>query len=332
MSPLIEDLYNTTLYNLIMPHFALPKYADKPASRALVRYGELAVTYLLLIFLLPGNQQVMQAHSLTSTEYHILQLLVGLPLLAVWFMGFYGYAKLQEYAESIRKTPEAAGFKRLAEGCAWIAWSLPIHSIIALLGRAITDAHPGSASAVIIISNYIDLLFPVVAFSLIGMASRHLFDKAKVTLSGASIRGITLLFLVAGVLYCYLIFRQFSDSSLAATGNPYHLPVWVLVLTVIVPYLYAWFVGLLAIYELITYGRHVRGVLYRQAVHLLVLGLLAMVLGSIASQYSRSAEPTSGHLLLDAHLVFSLIFQIISGLGFVMIALGATRLKKIEEV
>lgn len=273
----------------------------------------------------------MQAHNLTTAEYHVLQFLAGLPLLAIWFMGFYGYAKLWEYTRSISKTPEAAGFRQLTQGCAWIAWSLPIHSIVALIARAATDSWPGLSSTVIILSNYIDLVFPVVAFSLIGMASRHLFDRTKIILSAASIRGITILFLAGGVLYCYLVFQHFN-GSLGATGNPYHIPVWLMVLTVIVPYLYAWFVGMLAVYELITYGRHVRGVLYRQAMQLLVTGLLAVILGSIASQYSRSAQPSAGQLVLGAQLLFSLILQIISGLGFVMIALGAIRLKKIEEV
>lgn len=324
-----RDLYNLTMSSRLIPKYS--NYADRPTGLILARYGLLAIVYVLLIFLLPGNKQVMQAHNLTTAEYHVLQLLVGLPLLAIWFMGFYGYAKLGEYTRSISKTPEAAGFRQLTLGCAWIAWSLPIHSIVALLARAVTNSWPGLSSATIILSNYIDLLFPVVAFTLIGMASRHLFDRTKIILSAASIRGITLLFLAGGVLYCYLVFQQFS-GSLGSTGNPYHLPVWLMVLTVIVPYLYAWFVGMLAVYELITYGRHVRGVLYRQAMHLLVTGLFAVILGSIASQYSRSIQPTTDHLVLGANLLFSLIFQIISGLGFVMIALGAIRLKKIEEV
>jgi hypothetical protein len=307
-------------------------YVSNPTGLVLLRYAILAIVYVLLIFLLPGNQSIMQEHRLTTTEYHILQFLVGLPLMAVWFMAFYGYAKLGEYARSIKKTPEASGFGRLAQGCAWIAWSLPIHSIVSLVIRAFGNAHPGFKPAGIIIINYTDLLFPVVGFTLIGAASRHLFDRAKMNLSAASIRGLTLLFVAGGVLYCYLTFSRFTGIGLGATSNPYHMAVWLTVLTVIVPYLYAWFVGLLAVYELVSYGRHVRGVLYRQAMHMLVMGLLTMILGSIAFQYSRSLQPGDGHLVLGSYLLFSLIFQVITGIGFAIIALGASRLKKIEEV
>lgn len=319
--------------NIFSKAIAKPRYINDPTGIILTRYVVLVILYILLIFLLPGNQTIMREHRLTIAEYHILQFLVGLPLMAVWFTAFYGYAKLGEYARSISKTPEAAGFSRLAQGCAWIAWSLPIHSIVSLITRAISNTDPGFTAAAGTIVNYVDLIFPVVGFTLIGMASRHLFERAKMSLSAASIRGITLLFVSGGVLYCYLIFGQFNGAGLSATNNPYHLSVWQAVLTIIVPYLYAWFVGMLAVYELITYGRHVRGVLYRQAMHMLVVGLFTMILGSIAFQYSQSFRPgNDGHLVLGSYLLFSLIFQIITGIGFIMIALGAARLKKIEEV
>lgn len=308
------------------------RFINKSVVRVMMRYVQLAVLYVLFIFILPGNKQLMHTHNLSPAEYHVLQLMIGLPLLVVWFTAFYGYAKLEAYVASIQRSPEALGFRRLVQGCAWIAWSLPIHALTGLVSNSLAGNDSAFSATVIIVSNYIDMIFPVVAFTLIGLASRQLFDQAKITLSGISVRGITSLFLLGGVLYCYLIFRQFGGVSLSSADNPYHLPIWLVVLTLVVPYLYAWFAGLLAVYELIAYGRQVKGVLYRQAVHMLEIGLLAMIFGSIAFQYSRSAQLSAGSLLFDAPLVFGLIFQIISGLGFVMIALGATRLKKIEEV
>lgn len=315
-----------------MPSLALPKYAEQPTSRALIRYGEVALMYLVLIFTLPGNREYMAAHNLTTQEYHVLQLVVGLPLLLIWLVGFYGYAKLEEYAASISKTSEAAGFERLAQGCAWVAWSLPVHAIVSVVISSVAGSHPGLESAAIIIGNYVNLIFPVIAFSLIGLASKHLFEHAKASLSSSSIRSIALLFVVGGVLYCYLIFRQFGHPGLSSVSNPYHLPIWVMVLTVIIPYLYAWFAGILAVYELAMYGRGVRGVLYRQSMQLLVGGLFAVIFGSIAYQYVHSVQPAASPLALNAQLVVTLVLQIVSGFGFLLISLGALRLRKIEEV
>jgi hypothetical protein len=299
----------------------------------MMRYAILVVVYLLLILILPGNQAFMRAHNVTIGEYRTLQFLVALPLIAIWFVGFYGYAKLEEYTRSIKKTPEAMGFKRLTQGCLWIAWSLPVYAVVNLISESITSANPSTLPTQTIVINYIDLLFPLIGFTLIGMASRHFFERSKITLTAGDIRGITLLFVLGGVLYCYFIFRQFSDSGLSSTNNPFYLPVWLIVITFVVPYLYAWFVGMLAIYELLVYCRKIRGVLYRQALHLLVVGLFVMILGSVALQYSRSTQfGDHNHLFLGTYLAFNLVFQIISGTGFILIALGAIRLKKIEEV
>jgi hypothetical protein len=139
-------------------------------------------------------------------------------------------------------------------------------------------------------------------------------------------------FLVAGVLYCYLIFRHLDLTSLSSASNSYFLPIWLIVVSVIIPYLYAWFSGLLAAYEINLFGNHTDGFLYRRALRLLVAGLTAIILSFIALQYISSVEPSKGHLVLGYRLVLIIIFRIVGGGGFLLLAMGADRLKKIEEV
>ncbi|HVI60687.1 MAG TPA: hypothetical protein VM535_00870, partial [Candidatus Saccharimonadales bacterium] len=154
----------------------------------------------------------------------------------------------------------------------------------------------------------------------------------KMRLSVITTRLIMLLFLVAGVVYCYLIFRHFNPMTLGSSDNPYFMPIWLTLLTLIVPFLYAWFVGVLATYEIVAYSRQVRGVLYRQALHLMVAGLVAVIIASIALQYAASIQPPSGRLAINYRLLTNVVFRGTSGAGFVLIALGAIRLKKIEEI
>jgi hypothetical protein len=73
-------------------------------------------------------------------------------------------------------------------------------------------------------------------------------------------------------------------------------------------------------------------VLYKQALHFLVAGLLAVIAGSIMLQYVSSVAPTPGHLVLNYRLLLITIFRVVDGIGFVLIAAGASRLKKIEDV
>jgi hypothetical protein len=99
-----------------------------------------------------------------------------------------------------------------------------------------------------------------------------------------------------------------------------------------VPYLYAWFVGLLAAYEIALYNRGVKGVLYRQSLYLLVLGLVMVIFSLVSIQYLNGLSPRIGHLVINYKLPLTTTLKIIGGAGFILIATGAVKLKRIEEV
>jgi hypothetical protein len=288
--------------------------------------------YLVSIFWLPASHNTLQLYNLSSANYHVLLLIIALPLLIIWLGAFLSYSLLRAYARSVRRTAEGVHYDQLARGAAWLAWSLPISTLSSMWLNAIANKSPGFHPAAIIIANYINLVLPLVAFTLINDAARGLFNHAKLSYRLGSSRALTLFFAVAGVLYCYLTFRHFDLSSLASSHNPYFLPVWLMVLTVTIPYLYTWFVGTMAAYEIMLFSRKVRGVFYRQALHLMAIGLITVIASFIAQQYLNSVVPRVGYLVLDYRLALILVLRVITGIGFAMIAMGAIRLKKIEEV
>jgi len=311
---------------------ASTRQTSQLTTQALRRAAGLAAVYVFLIFLLPANHAVMHAHHLSAVDYRTLLLALNLPTMVAWLAAFVGYAKLRQYVQLVRKTPEGLYFDKLATGLVWLAWSLPIPAIIALLLDSLANTWGSFYPAAVIIGNYTRLIFPLVAFSIIGVASRDLVSLAKIKLDFVSSRIIAVLFLGAGVLYCLLTFQHFNPASLTSTRNPYYLPIWLMVLTIIIPYLYTWFVGLLAAYEITLFSRQTHGVLYRQALRMLVLGLVVIIASSIALQYVRGVQPRVDHTTFDYHMVLSSIFHLIGGGGFVLLAIGAERLKKIEEV
>ncbi len=295
-------------------------------------FAWLAVFYVLLSLLLPASEVTRQAYGLTIFEYRVVALLVAFPTLMVWLAAFIGYSQLRGYANAIRKTPEGIYFDQLAGGTTWLAWSLPVSVIVPMIFNSIADHQHHFHASAIIISNYLTLILPLVAFSVIAAASRGLLATVKVKLTLINARLLIVAFLILGVLYCFFTFRHFDLTSLSSTHNPYFLPLWLMVLTVTVPYLYAWFMGILAAFEIILFRRNVKGVIYKRPLGLLVAGLLLVILSSVAQQYTASVEPRLAHLVLNYRLVLTLLFRLISGGGFILIALGANRLQKIEEV
>jgi hypothetical protein len=274
----------------------------------------------------------MGHYHLLPFEYRLVASAIALPSIAVWFVAFWGYGKLYEYSQAIIKSKEGPHFNRMAIGSSWLAWSLPIVMICSFTLTHLSNKWPTFHNTAIIISNYVSLIVPLVALAIISSASSGLIGKARLNLSPKSVRYIMLLFLAVGVAYCFLIFRSLDLTSIASANNPYYLPVWLLILTVIIPYLYAWFIGLLAAYEITQFTINIKGLLYKRALQFLAIGLVVIIVSAIAIQYTSSVFPRTGVLVINERLFLNLALHILSGAGFIIMAIGANRLKKIEEV
>lgn len=292
----------------------------------------LSALYFALLILLPAHETTAQAYNLSNLQYKGIRLTIALPTVVIWFIAFLGYGSLRHYAGLVRKATEGRYFKQLADGCAWLAWSLPVTMLATYLLKSAASQWPHFHASAIIVTNYLSLLLSLAAFVLIGNAARRLLQGTPYKFSLSYIRFFVIFFALAGILYCYLVFRHLDVPGLNSSGNPYFLPVWLLVLTVIMPQLYAWFIGLLGAYELALFGKHTDGLLYRQALLYVSWGIIAVIASLIALQYINMVAPQTGYLQINAQLVANVVFCFLEAAGFGLLAAGATKLTKIEQV
>lgn len=296
------------------------------------QYFTITVLYILLTLLLPANKAAMDIYHLTSAQYHVLVFMVTIPFVAVWYTAFYGYTRLKQYATTIQASSEGNDFKSLSRGIGWLAWALVIPAVLALILSTIGGNNSGFYDASIVITNYIYLYLPLVAYILLANSAQNLTNHVKLRLFNLSSKSLILVFVMLGVIFCYFTFRQLGSSSLSAANNAYYLPVWLVLITIVIPYLFSWFVGLLAAYEILLYSRHTRGLLYRHALQFLGSGIAVVIASSIAFQYITSITPRTSHLSLNVTLATVYLIQLLSAAGYILIAIGASRLKRIEEV
>jgi cytochrome bd-type quinol oxidase subunit 2 len=293
----------------------------------------LTLVYLLTVFTLPFSETTIDSYHIDSLQYRIAVIMVNIPFIAVWFFAFWGYAKLKQYAFAIKQTKEGKHFDKLADGLSWLAWSLPLTAIVSRVLSGIERGELMRHPTEDIINNYVSLILPFVAFLIIGASARGMIGpKRQVSLKSSSGQATALLFGLAGIIYCYLVLSSFDLSSLSSTSNHYHLPALLMIITVMIPYLYAWITGLLAAYEITIYAKNVKGLLYKKALTNLASGLFALVLSFIASQYLSNVWPSPGHLVFNSRLIIITAIRIIGGISFVLMALGANQLKRIEEI
>jgi hypothetical protein len=284
--------------------------------------------YILIVLLTPPNPMTVHLYHLNETAYRVLLLATtGIPAFLTWFAAFYGFTWLQQYNELIKDTKEGAAFTKLTKGSRWLAYYLPFVSTATLLLSAIANHSHGFRGPAQVISNYLAVLISLTAMAAFSTGARQLADTVRARPTQLKIRFVSFSFIVVGVLYAYFVITK----SLSGHAH-YYLSLGWLLTTVVVPFFFAWFMGLLAVLDLDAYSSKVKGLLYQKALKGLSAGILVVILAAIVLQYVNTVNPQRGHLVLGAVLVIRYIVYICMAAGFGLIGSSAKKLQQIEKI
>lgn len=299
----------------------------KPKPKIFYWYIILILIYAGFTFLTAPPKATLAKYHLTSTGLRLLDITVVLPVVGIWFAAFYGYYKLNLYSKLIAHTKDGKQILILTKGIFILTLGLPLTSIAKQILTLIADHHHAFTNMSIIISNYVALLFPLVAFFVISQGARGLSRIAKKRTSYVMAHLFPIFLIIIGVLYGYLV-----ANSNGRTSEAYHLPSgWVLA-TLVIPYIYTWFLGLVAAYNLHLYSGTIKGIVFRRGWDLLAYGLGSVILISVLIQYLTTVTNQFQSLSLNWILLVVYILLILLAAGYVLLALGAKKLIRIEEV
>ena len=294
---------------------------------------KLLYTYVLFLVVYGAFVLLPAPRSATLLQYHLssmglrgIYITIIIILAVIWYMGFYSYDMLNRYAINIKKDKDGKQVDVIAKGIFFLIMWLPVSSTISTILNYFVVKHPSALSATTIIDNYINLILPLVAFVMIGLGARGL---SKLTKQRPSYRATNIL--VVSIVYIGVVYYRLVATTTNRTLI-YHMSIWVIALTLIAPYIYMWFTGLLAAYELHGFQQKVQGVVYRKSWHYLSLGLGWLIITSIGFQYLTTLAAHLDHLSI--YWILAIIYSLLAVLsvGFVFIAIGARKLQKIEEV
>jgi hypothetical protein len=292
-------------------------------------FAVLFIIVCVLSIALPPDPQTLKNFHLTSTSYHFVIILLLLPEALLWYAIFYTYSKLLEYSRFLKGSKEDKAFNLISLGMGVLAYGLIIPSIISPILNFVVSHHEGFRAAATIINHYMTLMVSVVSFSILRTGSHNLIGSDGKAKRGSlwSMRTLILSFIVLAVIYSYTTIHIRRTG-----GNPYYLGLIPLMFTIIIPYLYAWFEGLACAYNFMLYSKNIKGFLYKKAFFQLSIGLAITIAGFIFIQFITSTLGVNTNKTLDYILVliYILLGVLIIGLG--IMALGAKKLKKIEEV
>jgi hypothetical protein len=231
-----------------------------------------------------------------------------------------------------RSTSEGKDFAIIAKGMAWIAWGLPIPAIISSMLNALTNAHASFMTVSVVLSGYLSVIVSLAAFHFFSQGTHSLVRRSSVEIKITHIRALVGVLIAVGVVFAVLIFSKLNGTRLGDSFNSFYLPNWLVWSTIVAPYMYAWFLGVFAAMELLLIGKQTSGIIYRQALQMLAAGLIIVILSLCALQYFRAVIPRSGHLTIGATLITVYAIYAVNVCGSVLLAIGAKRLQRIEDI
>jgi len=295
--------------------------------------SKLFYSYLFFLIIYSGFTLLPAPSKIILTQYHLsatglrlIDVTIIVLLAVIWYAGFYGYGKLRQYAQLIGKDRDGKHVVMLTRGIFLMVMWLPINSTVSAILNYIAHRHLGFVPAAAIIENYVNLVLPLAGVILISLGARGLSEIVKQRPTYRAISILAAVLIYTGLVYYRLVATTAHRSSI------YHMSIWLILLTLVAPYIYMWFMGLLATYEILNYRLKVAGIVYRKSWGMLAFGIGWLVVTSIGVQYLTTLSARLMHLSIYWILVIVYSLLLVYSVGFVLIALGARKLQKIEEV
>lgn len=307
----------------------------KQHYKILTAFAVLIAVYLIQVINVSPTDAEMAKYNLSSTQLVLISLTVALPNVIIWLIGLVGYLKLNTYANNIKQSKDGAAMRRLSWGILWLLLWLPITSVAGNILESLAAAYPGFAFTAKLLDLYIGIAILLPAYYFLFDGSRQITGlvkktkKQKENLATKNLGREALLGVYAVVSAAY-IYALFSRNGLTGGQPVDYLPDWVYLLTAVLPRLTMWLLGLMAVWNLYTYGGQIMGKIYSKSFQAIAVGLIMITVGLIAVVLISTAGLIGYSLGTILAIVYTLL--IVVATGYVLVAVGATGLSRIEKV
>lgn len=291
------------------------------------------VIYSILTLGIPPAPSVLQDYNISELTARLLTLSIALPFMVIWFVALVGAMSFRQYAERIKDSSDGKAMHAISTGLLGLALWLPSTGIIGSGSQLLYRNYPELTAPLIRFDNYFNLLVLCVSIGFIYYGS----SKLVRSLSHPEYTWRQWFMLAIGLtVIAGYIFLVFSDPAREAPTQQiriatYYLPDWLIAFTVILPRVVMWFFGLLAVRNIYIYAKYVKGTIYRRGFTQIALGVSGVIVSLILLRIEQTLT-----LLYSTSLTY-LLFAIYSTLvimavGYVLIARGAQKLQRIEDV
>ncbi len=302
-------------------------------KRYVTLYIAFIAVYLFQNILMTPDKTALRKYHLDITQAKLLTLTVAIPYIIIWVVALLGYLRLKTYAKFIQKDKDGDAFKKVSQGLLLLSLWLPLSTIVANFFSRLYTSHHSETAGLIRLANYLNLIILVLGFWLVNIGTKQLLPLIKKPAFSPS-QVVVLAYVAFSALYVSLALhdpaREFSTRSVTVAA--YYEPDWLLVVTLIIPRLVYWFLGIQAAQNIYLYHKKVKGKLYRTALNKLAIGLAGVVAITILLSCLQSLNSPLGQLNLALLLVLVYILLALISISYIFIAKGAKSLQQLEEL
>jgi hypothetical protein len=295
-------------------------------------FGLLIIFYMAQTLFAPVDKAALSRYHISAGEARSLGLTVALPYIAIWLVALTGYLRLRSYADVIDGSKDGRAFSTIAKGLLWFVLWLPLSTIVSGLFSQYYNAHPSATDNLTIINNYFNVALLLPAFWLVKTGSQHLLSVIKKPVNTVPSWAM-MAYIAISALYVLLVLHdpvRFAPGQNVSVAS-YYEPDWVIIATLVIPRLIAWFWGLQAVINILLYRAHVKGRLYKSALNHLAFGLAGILITTVLLRFLQSLTNVLNQWSLAVILAVVYLLLIVISIGYVFIAVGAKNLQKLEE-
>ena len=291
--------------------------------------------YTLIQIITPVSPEILAKYHINLVQIRWLDVTIFLPLYIIWGLAFYGYSVFQFYSQSIKKYADGRALHKIVWGLIFLAIGSPVLAILTAAMKYYTAKHLHAIPAQVVITNFSAMLVTVLAMTFTYAGALNLCRLTRKRFSSSGSLTYNLAFISCSSLYTYLFINQVNANRhiplTATTHAPYYTPTWLLVPALLIPYLIAWYLGFLSVYLIHFYKNNIPGKIYGRALNYLSYGLSLVIVTSIVQQLFVVFTGQLNKLSLGSLLIIIYLLLIIISAGYIPIAMGAKKLKTIEE-
>jgi hypothetical protein len=289
--------------------------------------------YAFLSFMTPASEATAR-YGLTYAQLNLVRISYLVPNLLIWLLAGMAVVRLHKYTKLVKGSPESKSFDQIAEGLLLLFLALIIPPFLSLL----TAYDPGDQviqKLVTIFRNYITIILYITSFWQLRQGSRALNQTIGLTTAAydGARKAVYGLVAILGTAYIYTIYQnQFrTESADPLIRSTYFLPDWLILASIIAPYIMIWLLGLLAIVNFREFSKTVTGVVYKKAFNNTANGLIAIISLSVSLQFLSQLAGFFGRARLSVILGIIYIILLVMAIGYFFIARGVRALTAIEE-